>query len=87
VTAMKRVVIAGATGMVGGYAFRHAPDHLAVRAVTASGRKPAALTAPGTDRGAPSQLLGCCALTDALSFRILPGVVADRNRRRHGRGP
>jgi hypothetical protein len=34
----KRVVIVGATGMVGGYAFRYALEHLAVGRATAIGR-------------------------------------------------
>jgi N-acetyl-gamma-glutamylphosphate reductase len=35
----QRVVIVGATGMVGGYALRYALDHPAVGTVTAVGRK------------------------------------------------
>jgi short subunit dehydrogenase-like uncharacterized protein len=42
----KRLVIVGATGMVGGYALRHALDDPAVTVATAIGRKPAALTHP-----------------------------------------
>ena len=35
----KRLVIVGATGMVGGYALRYALDHPAVGRVTAIGRR------------------------------------------------
>jgi uncharacterized protein YbjT (DUF2867 family) len=38
--AQKRLVIVGATGMVGGYALRYALDHPAVSRATAIGRKP-----------------------------------------------
>ena len=35
----KRLVIVGATGMVGGYALRYALDHPAVERVTSIGRR------------------------------------------------
>ena len=38
-TDQARLVIVGATGMVGGYALRYALEHAAVRAVTAIGRR------------------------------------------------
>jgi N-acetyl-gamma-glutamylphosphate reductase len=38
----KRLVVVGATGMVGGEALRYALDHPAVGAATAIGRKPTA---------------------------------------------
>jgi uncharacterized protein YbjT (DUF2867 family) len=40
----KRLVVVGATGMVGGYALRYAIDHPAVESVTAIGRRPAGLS-------------------------------------------
>jgi hypothetical protein len=42
--AQKRLVIVGATGMVGGYALRYALDHPDVGGATAIGRKPAGVT-------------------------------------------
>jgi NADPH:quinone reductase-like Zn-dependent oxidoreductase len=42
--AKKRLVIVGATGMVGGYALRSALDHTAVGTVTTIGRKPTGLS-------------------------------------------
>src|SRR6476660_2597568 len=44
--AQKRLVIVGATGMVGGYALRCALDHPAVGIATAIGRKPTGLSHP-----------------------------------------
>ena len=38
-TAMKRVVIVGASGMVGGHALRYALDHPAVAAASTIGSK------------------------------------------------
>ena len=42
----KRLVIVGATGMVGAYALHYALDHPAVEAATAISRKPTGLTHP-----------------------------------------
>ena len=44
VDARKRLVIVGATGMVGGYALRYALDHAAVGGVTVVGRKPTGIS-------------------------------------------
>ena len=44
--APKRLVIVGATGMVGGYALRCALDQPVVRGVTAIGRRPLAISHP-----------------------------------------
>ncbi len=40
----KRLVIVGATGMVGGYALRFALDNVAVKSVTSIGRKRLGIT-------------------------------------------
>jgi hypothetical protein len=42
----KRLVIVGATGMVGGYALRFALDNLSVTSVTSIGRKRLGITHP-----------------------------------------
>ena len=46
VAGQKRVVIVGATGMVGGYALRHALDHPAVGRVTSIGRRKLGISHP-----------------------------------------
>jgi hypothetical protein len=46
-TGRLRLVIGGATGMVGGYALRYALDHPAVARVTATGRKKPGISHPG----------------------------------------
>jgi hypothetical protein len=43
---MKRFVIVGATGMVGGYAFRYALEHPAVEHVTVIGRRTVGILNP-----------------------------------------
>ena len=42
----KRLVIVGATGMVGGYALRYALDHPVVERVTAIGRRRLGISHP-----------------------------------------
>ena len=42
----KRLVIVGATGMVGGYALRYALDHPAVGRVTSIGRRKLGISHP-----------------------------------------
>ncbi len=46
VAGQKRLVIVGATGMVGGYALRYALDHPGVGRVTAIGRRKLSLSHP-----------------------------------------
>ena len=56
----KRLVIVGATGMVGGYALRYALDHPAVGGGDRDRPQADGLHAPETDRGAPSRFRGVC---------------------------
>ena len=63
----KRLVIAGATGMVGGYALRYALDHPAVERVTAIGRKKLGISHPKLDEVLHRDFADCSALTQALS--------------------
>jgi uncharacterized protein YbjT (DUF2867 family) len=63
----KRLVIAGATGMVGGYALRYALDHPAVERVTAIGRKKLGISHPKLDEVLHRDVADCSALTQALS--------------------
>jgi uncharacterized protein YbjT (DUF2867 family) len=65
--ARKRLVIVGATGMVGGYALRYALDHPAVAAVTTVGRKPTAIVHPKLNEVLHHDFAACSALAGALS--------------------
>jgi uncharacterized protein YbjT (DUF2867 family) len=63
----KRLVIVGATGMVGGYALRYALDHVAVGRVTAIGRKKLGISHPKLDEVLHRDFADCSALAQALS--------------------
>ena len=67
IAAPKRLVIVGATGMVGGYALRYALDHPAVGAATAIGRKPTGLAHPKLKEVFHQDFSDCSALAGALS--------------------
>jgi uncharacterized protein YbjT (DUF2867 family) len=62
----KRLVIVGATGMVGGYALRYALDHSAVGAATAIGRKPTGLAHPKLKEVLHQDFSDCSALAGSL---------------------
>jgi uncharacterized protein YbjT (DUF2867 family) len=86
----KRLVIVGATGMVGGYALRYALDHPAVGGATAIGRKPTGLTHPKLKEVPHQDFADCSALAGALSDQdaavfclgAYTGVVPDAELRR-----
>jgi uncharacterized protein YbjT (DUF2867 family) len=63
----KRLVIVGATGMVGGYALRYALDDPAVGTVTAIGRKKLGIAHPKLNEVLHQNFADCSALADALS--------------------
>ena len=63
----KRLVIVGATGMVGGYALRYALDHPAVGCVTAIGRRKLGLSHSKLDEVLHPDFADCSALVDTLS--------------------
>jgi uncharacterized protein YbjT (DUF2867 family) len=63
----KRLVIVGATGMVGGEALRYALDHPAVGTATAIGRKPTGLAHPKLNEVLHQDFADCSALAGALS--------------------
>lgn len=63
----KRLVIIGATGMVGGCALRYALDHPAVGCVTAIGRKKLGLSHPKLAEVLHRDFADCSALAEALS--------------------
>ena len=62
----KRLVIVGATGMVGGYAVRFALDSLAVKSVTSIGRKKLGITHPKLKEVLHQDFADCSPLADVL---------------------
>jgi uncharacterized protein YbjT (DUF2867 family) len=67
VAAQKRLVIVGATGMVGGYAVRHALDHPAVGHVTSIGRRKLGIPHPKLTEVLHPDFADCSALSQVLS--------------------
>src|ERR1700759_4871728 len=63
----KRLVIVGATGMVGGYALRYALEHPAVKIVTAIVRRKLDLSHPKLNQVVHQDFADCSALRDAVS--------------------
>jgi uncharacterized protein YbjT (DUF2867 family) len=63
----KRLVIVGATGMVGGYALRYALDHPAVGRATAIGRRKLGISHPKLDEVLHQDFADCSALAEALA--------------------
>ena len=62
----KRVVIVGASGMVGGYALRYALDHPAVAAASTIGRKTTGLRHPKLKEVVHQDFADCSALAETL---------------------
>src|ERR1700693_2406924 len=62
----KRIVIVGATGMVGGYALRYALDHPGVGRVTAIGRRKLSLSHPKLTQVQHPDFADCAALLETL---------------------
>jgi uncharacterized protein YbjT (DUF2867 family) len=63
----KRLVIVGATGMVGGYALRYALDHPGIGRVTAIGRRMLSLSHPQLTQVQHPDFADCSALAETLS--------------------
>jgi uncharacterized protein YbjT (DUF2867 family) len=63
----KRLVIVGATGMVGGYALRYALDHPAIGRVMAIGRRKVGIAHPKLDEVLHRDFADCSALAETLS--------------------
>jgi uncharacterized protein YbjT (DUF2867 family) len=86
----RRLIIVGATGMVGGYALRYALSHPAVGRVTAISRKPTGLTHPHLNEVLHQDFADCSALAGALSGQdaavfclgVYTGAVPDAELRR-----
>ena len=66
-TIATRLVIVGATGMVGGSALRYALDNPAVEAVTAIGRRRLGISHPKLREVSHQDFADCSALADALT--------------------
>src|ERR1700730_6945060 len=64
---MKRLVIVGGTGMVGGYALRYALEHPAVKPVTVIGRRTLDISHPKLTEVLHRDFGDCSALAEALS--------------------
>jgi len=64
---VKRVVIVGATGMVGGYALRYLLEDRAVEQVTAIGRKKVGISHPKLSEVLHQDFADCSALAETLS--------------------
>ena len=62
-----RLVIAGASGMVGGYALRYALDHPSVRVVTVIGRRKLGISHPKLKEVVHRDFGDCSALAEPLS--------------------
>jgi uncharacterized protein YbjT (DUF2867 family) len=90
VTAMKRVVIVGASGMVGGYALRYLLEDPAVGGVTSIGRRTLGVSHPKLTEILHSDFADCSALAGALSGQdaavfclgVYTGAVPDAELRR-----
>ena len=86
----RRLVIVGATGMVGGYALRYALDHPAVGRVTAIGRSKTGISHPKLEEVLHQDFADCSALTGVLSGQdaaifclgAYTGAVSDAQLRR-----
>jgi uncharacterized protein YbjT (DUF2867 family) len=63
----KRLVIVGATGMVGGYALRYALEHPGVSRVTAIGRRKLGMSHPKLEEVLHPDFADCSALAEPLS--------------------
>jgi uncharacterized protein YbjT (DUF2867 family) len=63
----ERLVIVGASGMVGGYALRYALDSSAVKSVISIGRKKLGISHPKLKEVVHQNFANCSALTGALS--------------------
>ena len=63
----KRIVIVGATGMVGGYALRYGLDNSGVRSVTSIGRKKLGISHPKLQEVLHQNFADCSSLADPLS--------------------
>ncbi len=66
IAGQKRLVIVGASGMVGGYALRYALDNSAVESVTSIGRKKLGISHPKLKEVLHQDFADCSTLADAL---------------------
>ena len=89
-TGRARLALVGATGMVGGYALRHALAHAAVAQVTSIGRRNVGISHPKLKEVLHQDFADCSALGEALAGQdaavfclgVYTGAVADAELRR-----
>jgi len=74
----KRLVIVGATGMVGGYALRYALDNSAVKSVTSIGRKKLGISHPKLKEVLHHNFADCSPLADVLLGRTRRSIAWGR---------
>src|SRR6202008_4740815 len=67
IVGQNRLVIVGATGMVGGYALRYALDNSEVKSVTSIGRKTVGISHPKLTEVLHQNFADCSPLAEALS--------------------
>jgi len=67
VAGQNRLVIVGATGMVGGYALRYALDNPEVKSVTSIGRKKLGISHPKLEQVLHRSFADCSPLANVLS--------------------
>ena len=92
-TSERRLVIVGATGMVGGYALRYALDNPVIGSVTVIGRKQLGFSHPKLKEVLHQDFADCSALADTLSNQdaaifclgAYTGVVPDADGRANNR--
>src|ERR1700685_4329878 len=65
----KRLVIVGATGLVGGHALRYALDHAAIGSVTSIGRRKLGISHPKLTQILHQDFADCSALGGAMSHQ------------------
>jgi putative NADH-flavin reductase len=70
-----RLVIVGATGMVGGYALRYALDNSDVGSVTAVGRKTLGIAHPKLKEVLHQDFADCSPLAEILSGQVPPSTA------------
>ena len=78
VSAAKRLVIVGASGMVGGYALRYALNNSNVECVTSIGRKKLRISHPKLKEVLHRDFADCSALANVLWSRMRRSFVSVR---------
>jgi N-acetyl-gamma-glutamylphosphate reductase len=67
----RRLVIIGATGVVGGYALRYALEHPSITSVTAISRRPLEISHPKLNEVLHQDFNDCSALAENRDIRVM----------------